>query len=159
MSQTPETPPLGPPPLGSGEEKGRPLAYLRAIWTLFWSSIRRPWTTTAIDLSTGEVLADPDRPCRTIDQIKKEIIHPDADTDRLKAEEYADSESDPSIAFRAFLAGTAHGRTAERERCAQVAEGCAIEHRDRCPTTCKCADGWHIAMAIRGGGEPYRERK
>lgn len=36
-----------------------PLAYLRAMATLFWSSIRHPLSDTTIDLSTGRVL------CRT----------------------------------------------------------------------------------------------
>lgn len=34
------------------------LGYLRSIWTLFWTAIRHPLTTTAIDLSTGRVVAE-----------------------------------------------------------------------------------------------------
>ncbi|MBY0458973.1 MAG: hypothetical protein K2V38_16675 [Gemmataceae bacterium] len=33
-----------------------PLAYLRAMWNLFWSAIRYPFSETTIDLSTGRVL-------------------------------------------------------------------------------------------------------
>ncbi|MFO0824497.1 MAG: hypothetical protein U0792_15505 [Gemmataceae bacterium] len=33
-----------------------PLAYLRAMWNLFWSAIRHPLSETTIDLSTGRVL-------------------------------------------------------------------------------------------------------
>ena len=33
-----------------------PLAYLRAMWNLFWSSIRHPLSTTVIELKTGRVL-------------------------------------------------------------------------------------------------------
>lgn len=33
-----------------------PLAYLRAMWNLFWSAIRHPLSDTTIDLSTGRVL-------------------------------------------------------------------------------------------------------
>ena len=33
-----------------------PLAYLRAMWTLFWSSIRHPFSNTTIELKTGRVL-------------------------------------------------------------------------------------------------------
>lgn len=33
-----------------------PLAYLRAMWNLFWSAIRHPFLDTTIDLSTGRVL-------------------------------------------------------------------------------------------------------
>jgi hypothetical protein len=33
-----------------------PLAYLRAMWNLFWSAIRHPFSETTIDLSTGRVL-------------------------------------------------------------------------------------------------------
>ncbi|HJZ90916.1 MAG TPA: hypothetical protein VKE40_08590 [Gemmataceae bacterium] len=33
-----------------------PLAYARAVWNVFWSAIRHPFTTTAIDLSTGRVV-------------------------------------------------------------------------------------------------------
>lgn len=40
---------------------------------------------------------------------------------------------------------------AERERCAAVAVSLAVAHRDRCHTECRCADGWHIAAAIRAG--------
>lgn len=41
---------------------------------------------------------------------------------------------------------------AMRERCAQVAEGRAEFHRDNCHKSCVCADGWHIAIAIRKSG-------
>ncbi|MBY0395122.1 MAG: hypothetical protein K2X91_01465 [Thermoleophilia bacterium] len=37
------------------------------------------------------------------------------------------------------------------ERCARVAEQRACFHRDNCHQSCACADGWHIAMAIRSG--------
>jgi len=33
-----------------------PVAYLRAMWNLFWSAIRHPFSETTIDLSTGRVL-------------------------------------------------------------------------------------------------------
>lgn len=33
-----------------------PLAYLRAMWSLWWSAIRHPLSETTIDLSTGRVL-------------------------------------------------------------------------------------------------------
>jgi hypothetical protein len=33
-----------------------PLAYLRSMWSLFWSAIRHPLSDTTIDLSTGRVL-------------------------------------------------------------------------------------------------------
>ena len=33
-----------------------PLAYLRAMWNLFWSAVRHPFSDTTIDLSTGRVL-------------------------------------------------------------------------------------------------------
>ncbi|MBX9581604.1 MAG: hypothetical protein K2X87_14985 [Gemmataceae bacterium] len=33
-----------------------PLAYLRAMWNLWWSAIRHPFSETTIDLSTGRVL-------------------------------------------------------------------------------------------------------
>lgn len=33
-----------------------PLAYLRSMWSLFWSAIRHPLSNTTIDLSTGRVL-------------------------------------------------------------------------------------------------------
>jgi hypothetical protein len=33
-----------------------PIAYLRAMWNLFWSAIRHPLSETTIDLSTGRVL-------------------------------------------------------------------------------------------------------
>jgi len=33
-----------------------PLAYLRAMWTLFWSAIRHPLSDATIDLSTGRLL-------------------------------------------------------------------------------------------------------
>jgi hypothetical protein len=36
-----------------------PLAYLRAMWNLFWSAVRHPLSNTTIDLSTGRVV------CRT----------------------------------------------------------------------------------------------
>ncbi len=39
---------------------------------------------------------------------------------------------------------------AERERCAKVAEDRAEFNRS-CPAGCKCADGWHVATAIREG--------
>jgi hypothetical protein len=35
-------------------------------------------------------------------------------------------------------------------RAATVAERCAERNRS-CPKGCMCGDGWHIAMAIRGG--------
>lgn len=41
----------------------------------------------------------------------------------------------------------------ERERCAKIAEAKAAFHRDNCTEKCKCADGWHIAMAIRASKE------
>jgi hypothetical protein len=34
--------------------------YLRSLWTLFWTALRHPLTTTAIDLSTGKVVTDED---------------------------------------------------------------------------------------------------
>jgi hypothetical protein len=43
-------------------------------------------------------------------------------------------------------------REAEREACAKVAEACAKRNED-CPPTCKCGDGWHIAICIRGRGK------
>ena len=33
-----------------------PLAYLRAMWNLFWSSVRHPLSETVIELKTGRVL-------------------------------------------------------------------------------------------------------
>ncbi|HEY1191977.1 MAG TPA: hypothetical protein VGE74_30385, partial [Gemmata sp.] len=33
-----------------------PLAHLRAMFNLFWSAIRHPFSETTIDLSTGRVL-------------------------------------------------------------------------------------------------------
>jgi hypothetical protein len=33
-----------------------PLAYLRAMWNLFWSSTRHPFSETVIELKTGRVL-------------------------------------------------------------------------------------------------------
>jgi hypothetical protein len=33
-----------------------PLAYLRAMWNLFWSSIRHPLSDTVIELKTGRIL-------------------------------------------------------------------------------------------------------
>jgi hypothetical protein len=33
-----------------------PLAYLWAVWNLFWSALRHPLSNTTIDLSTGRVL-------------------------------------------------------------------------------------------------------
>lgn len=33
-----------------------PRAYLRSMWSLFWSAIRHPFSETTIDLSTGRVL-------------------------------------------------------------------------------------------------------
>src|SRR5262249_17884970 len=33
-----------------------PLAYLRAMWTLFWSAVRHPLSDTIIELKTGRVL-------------------------------------------------------------------------------------------------------
>jgi hypothetical protein len=33
-----------------------PLAFLRAMWMIAWSSIRHPFTTTVIDLSTGKIV-------------------------------------------------------------------------------------------------------
>lgn len=44
---------------------------------------------------------------------------------------------------------------AEQQRCARVARDRAAHHRDHCPPTCRCADGWHIATAIL---EPVRGR-
>ncbi|HEV3385976.1 MAG TPA: hypothetical protein VG097_14250, partial [Gemmata sp.] len=32
-----------------------PLAYLRAMWNLFWSSVRHPFTLTTIELNTGRI--------------------------------------------------------------------------------------------------------
>lgn len=49
--------------------------------------------------------------------------------------------------WEAYLAGV----TAERERCATLAEARATRNRDQCPPGCRCADGFHIAMAIRRG--------
>jgi hypothetical protein len=34
-----------------------PLAYIRAMWNLFWSAIRHPLSETTIELHTGRVLA------------------------------------------------------------------------------------------------------
>lgn len=34
-----------------------PLAYLRAMWNVFWSSIRQPFSNTVVELKTGRVLA------------------------------------------------------------------------------------------------------
>jgi hypothetical protein len=42
---------------------------------------------------------------------------------------------------------------AERERAADVAVTRAEHHRAVCPPECRCADGWHIAEAIREGGD------
>lgn len=48
------------------------------------------------------------------------------------------------------LVGRESAQQAERERCAAVARHRAEHHRDHCPATCRCADGWHIAAAIEG---------
>lgn len=37
---------------------------------------------------------------------------------------------------------------AMKERCAAEAEKCA-RRNEFCPSGCKCAGGWHIAMSIR----------
>lgn len=39
---------------------------------------------------------------------------------------------------------------AEREACAVTAEEAQRRHDLRCPADCRCADGYHVAMAIRG---------
>ena len=39
------------------------------------------------------------------------------------------------------------------ERAAKEAEARADHHRDYCESGCKCANGWHIAAAIRSLGE------
>jgi hypothetical protein len=43
---------------------------------------------------------------------------------------------------------------AEREACARVAEEAQRFHDDRCPSPrdCRCADGHHVAVAIRARG-------
>lgn len=33
-----------------------PLAYLRSVWTLFYTCIRHPFLYTAIDLTTGRIV-------------------------------------------------------------------------------------------------------
>ena len=43
---------------------------------------------------------------------------------------------------------------AERERCAEVALARHRRHAERCPPECRCADGVHIAAAIREGEAP-----
>lgn len=56
---------------------------------------------------------------------------------------------------RALIADAIRAAVAEeRERCAKVAEERAAFNRDNCPATCKCADGWHIAWAIRAECAP-----
>lgn len=40
-------------------------------------------------------------------------------------------------------------RDAALERCAKEAIRCAEFHRENCPVTCCCADGWHIAARFR----------
>jgi hypothetical protein len=37
----------------------------------------------------------------------------------------------------------------ERERAARIAINRADRHAERCDPECKCANGWHIAIAIR----------
>ena len=34
------------------------LGYLKSVWALFWTAFRYPFTTTAIDLSTGRVVSE-----------------------------------------------------------------------------------------------------
>ena len=33
-----------------------PRAYLRSVWAVLWNTFRHPFTTTVIDLSTGEAV-------------------------------------------------------------------------------------------------------
>lgn len=60
----------------------------------------------------------------------------------------------PKVGSAAYLllrdAWTVSARL-ERERCAKVAEQRADFHRVNCHKSCSCADGWHIALAIRAG--------
>jgi len=44
----------------------------------------------------------------------------------------------------------AQARREALEEAARLAEERAARHRDRCAPDCRCADGWHIAAAIRG---------
>lgn len=64
--------------------------------------------------------------------------------EEVTAEERAAEVLDAAVAaiIRAAVAE-------ERERCAKIAEAKAVFHRDNCHKSCACADGWHIALAIR----------
>jgi hypothetical protein len=51
-----EVKPMAPP-----TNRIPPLGYFRSVWTLFWTAFRHPFTTTAIDLSTGQIVSgEPD---------------------------------------------------------------------------------------------------
>jgi hypothetical protein len=34
----------------------RPMAYLRSVWAIIWGALRHPFSTTLVDLSTGEAV-------------------------------------------------------------------------------------------------------
>jgi hypothetical protein len=36
------------------------VAFLRTMWSLFWTAFRHPLTTTYVDVATGEVVPGPD---------------------------------------------------------------------------------------------------
>lgn len=57
---------------------------------------------------------------------------------------------DGDRALKAAIVASIRAAVAEeRERCAKIAEQRADFHRVNCHKSCSCADGWHIALAIR----------
>lgn len=48
----------GPVVAESAAARISPIAYLRSMWTILWSTFRSPFTVTMIDLSTGRVMEE-----------------------------------------------------------------------------------------------------